>query len=436
VTNRHRAIPWLRTRLPGHWEVKRLKYVSRETRERNGDRADLAMLSVSEYRGVVPREYESDHQRRTTEELRDYRVVRVDQLALNTMWLNHRGLGVSAHLGVISPAYRVYSLARDWVPRFAHHLLRIDEYVQEYTRLAYGIRPNSLQVSAEDFGALLVPVPPRDEQHRIADFLDSKTAAIDQLIQKKEHLIELLQEKRQALITQAVTKGLDPSVPMKASGVEWLGEIPAHWHTAQLRHVLREPPRNGISPPTSHSGSRPTFSIAAVRAGRVRVAEHLKFAEVDAASARPFLVRRGDVLVMRGSGSIGYVGTCGLVDEEPPEGCIYPDILIRIRPNNRLVSEYLVRVLNAQSIRPQVETAARTAAGIWKISGGSLSALRLPLPPLEEQLSIARQVEESEARHSSVVSRVEQQVERLQEYRQALISAAVTGQIDVTGEAA
>ncbi|MGE0642025.1 MAG: restriction endonuclease subunit S, partial [Thermoanaerobaculia bacterium] len=160
-----------------------------------------------------------------------------------------------------------------------------------------------------------VPALPSRTQRAIADFLDRKTRAIDDLIRKKERLIELLQEKRQALITQAVTKGLDPNVPMKDSGIPWLGEIPAHWEVKKLRWVLREPPRNGVSPPNSGAATVPTFSIAAVRDGIVRIAE---FAEIDASDACPFRVGRGDVLVMRGNGSLDLVGSAGIVNEEPP----------------------------------------------------------------------------------------------------------------------
>lgn len=289
-----------------------------------------------------------------------------------------------------------------------------------------------VHVTRGKLGAVRVPEVSLGEQRAIANFLDRRTRAIDELIRKKERLIELLQEKRQALITQAVTKGLDPNVPMKDSGVPWLGEIPAHWEVKKLRWVLRQSPRNGVSPPNSGAAITPTFSIAAVRDGIVRIADNIKFADIDPSDAFPFRVGHGDVLVMRGNGSLDLVGSAGIVNEEPPEGCIYPDILIRLRGGTTIRPLYLVSILNSQPLRAQVETAARTAAGIWKISGGSLAAFRIPLPSVEEQETIIRHIAEATGKSRHAVDLVVRQIDRLREYRQALISAAVTGQIEVT----
>src|SRR3546814_14034610 len=130
------------------------------------------MLSVSEYRGVVPREYVHDEQRRSVDELQAYRVVRPGQLAVNTMWLNHLGLGVSKHLGHVSPAYAVYDISGRLDGRFVHHLLRSQFYLKIYLRYLYGIRPNSFQIKSDDWRAMPVIVPPLEAQRALADFLD------------------------------------------------------------------------------------------------------------------------------------------------------------------------------------------------------------------------------------------------------------------------
>lgn len=335
---------------------------------------------------------------------------------------------LNSHLLVLRPNRSVL------LPRFLFYVLKTPCFegymVQERKGTTF------FGFSQESMGNYPLAFPTQAAQRAIADFLDRKTRAIDELIRKKERLIELLQEKRQALITQAVTKGLDPNVPMKDSGVPWLGEIPAHWTVKKLRWVLRESPRNGVSPPTSGGATTPTFSIAAVRDGVVRIADNVKFAEITARGAFPFRVRRGDVLVMRGNGSFDLVGSAGIVDEEPPDGCIYPDILIRLRSGTAIRPRYLVSILNSRPLRAQVETSARTAAGIWKVSGGSLAAFQIPLPGVEEQDAILQHVTEATDKGRSVVDLVTGQLDHLREYRQALISAAVTGQIDVTGEAA
>jgi len=306
--------------------------------------------------------------------------------------------------------------------------------IQEFKRLTMGSTHQTIYMP--DVRAFRMPLPPLAEQDVIVSRLRATLVDVDDLIRKKERLIELLQEKRQALITHAVTKGLDANAPMRDSGLPWLGEIPKHWEVKKLRWLLREPPRNGVSPPTASSGGTPTFSIAAVRSGSIRIKQNLKFAEISASEAMPFLVHRGDLLVMRGNGSLDLVGSAGIVDEEPPNGCIYPDILIRLRLTKVIHVRYLVAALNSRPLRAQVETAVRTAAGIWKISGGSLAGFRLPVPPPSEQERIVAFTSDVSKRAESSMALVARQLECLREYRQALISAAVTGQIDVTEEAA
>jgi type I restriction enzyme S subunit len=185
-------------------------------------------------------------------------------------------------------------------------------------------------ISMRDIPILVVCVAPLPQQCTIAAFLDRETSRIDALVAKKERLIELLQERRTVLITNAVTKGLDPAVPMKDSGVEWLGEIPAHWEFKRLSLLLKDRPRNGVSPTIGPEGVTPTFSTAAVSDGVVMIHGNIKYTTISVREARPFLVLQGDILLLRGSGSRALVGRAGIVTSQPPEGCIYPDILIRL----------------------------------------------------------------------------------------------------------
>ena len=140
----------------------------------------------------------------------------------------YAGLGISKFNGYVSPAYRSYVVLRDMQSQYVHYLLRSDTYVKAYTSFLTGVRPNSLQISRDNLMNLPILIPSLVEQRSIAFFLDRETGKIDALVAEQERLIALLKEKRQAVISQAVTKGLDPNVPMKDSGVEWLGKVPAH----------------------------------------------------------------------------------------------------------------------------------------------------------------------------------------------------------------
>src|SRR5699024_2236899 len=200
--------------IPAHWEVVPFRHVFTESREVNGENPVGPMLSVSGYRGVEIKEYDSDNRRRTPEEVATYRVVRQGQLAVNTMWLNYAGLGVSAIEGHMSPAYRAYDISRALEPRYVHHLLRSSIYVQGYTALLTGIRPNSLQMSRDDLMSFPVIVPPLEDQRLIADYLDRETAEIDAFISDSEQMARLVDERRKAE-RSVLLRRLNNRVPLK-----------------------------------------------------------------------------------------------------------------------------------------------------------------------------------------------------------------------------
>ena len=208
------GIKWLGD-VPAHWRVGRFRHHFQESPEKIDKEVVGVMLSVSGYRGIEIKEYDDENRRRLDEELVNYRIVRVGQLVVNSMWLNAAGLGVSAFEGHVSPAYRCYWIGEGINLRFVHHLMRSAVYVDAYTSMAQGIRPNSLQLSRTDLMNLPVLIPPPDEQKAISSFLDVETSKIDGLVSEQRLLIELLKEKRQAVISHAVTKGLNPNAPAR-----------------------------------------------------------------------------------------------------------------------------------------------------------------------------------------------------------------------------
>ena len=202
------GVEWLGM-VPEGWDVTKFRFLFRESSEKIEQEIIGPMLSVSGYRGIEVKEYDDENKRRLEEDLIGYRIVRVGQLVVNTMWLNYAGLGVSDFEGHVSPAYRSYSISPDLNRRFCHHLLRSEIYVKGYTRLLTGVRPNSLQMSREDLMSFPVIVPKLEEQSAIASFLDNETSKIDALTTEAQHGIDLLQERRSALISAAVTGQID-----------------------------------------------------------------------------------------------------------------------------------------------------------------------------------------------------------------------------------
>lgn len=275
---------------------------------------------------------------------------------------------------------------------------------------------------------LPVLVPPEPEQRAIVAFLDRRTAAIDALIAKKERLIELLQEKRQALITQAVTKGLDPSVPMQDSGVEWIGAIPAHWRLEPLRHRWRIIDCKHTTPMYVDDGY-PIVSTTEVKPGRLDLSTVTRrvgredFVEMIAGGRTP---RRGDIIYSRNAS----LGSAAYVDSDEPFGMGQDVVLITSRGQSQL---FLAHVLNSPVGMTQVALAC-IGSTFKRINVSKIGEIVVPIPSYEEQLEIGTRVDEIDRIARERCARVQSSVNLLREYRQALITAAVTGRIDLSRE--
>ena len=245
MTTKHKPYPTYRPsdvewlgEIPEHWRLQPLWTMFRRSKRTGHEKCEL--LSVYRDYGVVPKSSRDDNFNKPSEDLSTYQLVQHSDLVINKMKAWQGSIAISEHLGIVSPAYHVYVGDHCNDDRYLHHLFRSGPYVAAYQRISKGIRTNQWDLEPEEFSRIEILLPPLAEQHAIAAFLDRETAEIDSLVAKKERLIELLQEKRTALISRAVTKGLDPDVPMKDSGIEWLGEIPVRIRRASERTDLPE----------------------------------------------------------------------------------------------------------------------------------------------------------------------------------------------------
>ena len=229
------GVEWL-DKVPEHWEVASLG--SLMELKSNKNKPDLQVLSVYREYGVILKDSRDDNHNATSLDTSNYKAVEPGDLVVNKMKAWQGSMGISPYRGIVSPAYITCKITSEkTTPSFLHQLLRCHSYIGEYNRISYGIRVGQWDMHYEDFKQVPVLIPPIEEQTRIATFLDHKTALIDKAIAQKERLIGLLQERRQVLIHRAVTRGLNPDVPMKDSGVEWIGEVPGHWGVRPLRYL-------------------------------------------------------------------------------------------------------------------------------------------------------------------------------------------------------
>jgi type I restriction enzyme S subunit len=280
----------------------------------------------------------------------------------------------------------------------------------------------------------LFAVPPTQEQLTIAGFLDRETARIDWLVAKKERLIELLQEKRAALITRAVTKGLDPSVPMKDSGVEWLGQIPARWEVKRIRHVVRRIEQGWSPDCENREASEDEWGVlkaGCVNRGRFVESEH-KALPAGLDPIPELEISPGDLLMSRASGSRELVGSVAFVSRCRPR-LLLCDKLFRLHVHaERGDRRFLAFTMNSRLARWQIEIVLSGGSGLANnIAQEVVKDLIVVLPPLDEQASIIVSLDRATARIDALMSKAREAVDRLRELRTALISAAVTGKIDV-----
>jgi type I restriction enzyme S subunit len=273
----------------------------------------------------------------------------------------------------------------------------------------------------DKFGALMVSLPTRDEQNQIVSFLDRETAKIDALIEKKERLIELLQEKRTALITQAVTKSLDPNVPVKDSGVEWLGRIPSHWHVEKNKRLFRE------SDIRSELGDEELLTVSHI-SGVTRHSEK-NVTMIEPESYEDYRICRAGELAINTMWA--WMGALGIAKEKGIVSPSYGVYSITAQSLQSRYYDYLSR------IPLHVAELTRYSKGIWK------SRLRLypkeffeiytPIPPINEQEYIVDYLDQSLSKTGTIIMAIKRAIENLRDFRVSLISAAVTGKIDVRG---
>ena len=215
------GVEWI-GEIPAHWKVETIRAVTELKSEKN--QPDLPVLSVYREYGVIPKDSRDDNHNATSLDTSNYKVVDVDDLVINKMKAWQGSMGISSHHGIVSPAYIICRInTKKVMSGFLHYLLRSKLYIGVYNSLSYGVRIGQWDMHYEDFKKILIPLPETKEQKRIALFLDQKIAEIDEAIDKKQRLIELLKELKQTTVAEAVTKGLNPNVPMRDSGVEGLG---------------------------------------------------------------------------------------------------------------------------------------------------------------------------------------------------------------------
>lgn len=394
---------WL-GQIPEHWEIRKSKYIWRE-KNAVSSTGNEQLLSVSQYEGVRPSNESS-----RSESCKGYKIVEKDDLVINIMlaWLG--GLGVSNYEGIVSPAYCIYKPLIDVNTKYLHYLYKTPMYLAEFARHSTGVVPSRWRMYTDDFGQVLTVLPPKEEQEAMVAYLDEQTGKLDQAIAREQKMIDLLEERKQIIIQQAVTKGLNPNVPMKDSGIEWIGEIPAHWKLMQYRHLFYNLD-NLRQPITADQRSRnnPKYDYY----GASGVIDKIDYYNVD-----------DKVLLIGEDGANLLMRNLPLIYKA--EGKFWVNNHAHILKPIRDDFDFMAYVMESADYTIYITGSAQP-----KLSQSNLNMVKLPIPPNEEQKDIVAYINNAIIPIDRAIESREKLISLLRERKQIIINEVVTGKIKV-----
>ena len=432
------GLEWIGS-IPENWGLKKIKYIFWERKENNDPIQSDNLISLTIEKGVIPHSEKTGGGNKPKEDLSKYKLVYPGDIVLNSMNVIAGAVGISKYFGIVSPVYYMLIPKNNkHLNEYFHHLFRTETFQKSLYGLGNGIlikenvetgKLNTIRmrIPMDKLGDQRIPVPPHEEQKLISRYLDKKTSQIDSLVEKIQKKIELLQEQRTSLINHYVTKGLDPNVEMKDSGVEWIGEIPKHWESLPIRYVT-EDHRQGFytSDPYDNEGV-PILRITDIQ-------EDHAFSHWDSPKySRPeeeldkFYVKNGDFLFPR----TGGVGRFGIVDFDFP--CIYGSFMIRFRWDRSINRNFMKFFLESSLFTDQVKQEIHGGVN-QNVHVENIKDVTFFRPQLEEQSDISKHLQKKCSLIDQKISLEKNRFSLLSEYRQSLISSVVTGKVRVTEE--
>ena len=435
--------------IPEHWEVKRLKYVlAARLKYGANEAAELDDPHLPRYVRITDIDENDGLRKETFKSLpskvaAEYLLCKGDLLFARSgatsgkTFLYRTNWGACAYAGYLIRARIAEEKA---VPEFVRYFTASTCYWQ-WLSSAF-IQATIQNVSAERYASLELPLPPPGEQAVIVDFLDSQTAQIDTLVAKKRLLIERLREKRNALISRTVTRGLPPDnatayglapIPkLKPSGIEWLGDLPENWKIKRLRYVLTRNDGGVWGDEADPEGTVVLRSTEQTLDGGWMIEEPARrvLSELEKRAA---MLETGDLVVTKSSGSALHIGKTSLVTEKVARiPACFSNFMQRLRMVNSVEPRLAFYLLNCPTGRQQLIVNSNTTTGLSNLTRSVLGNVLFTYPDsLREQRAIADYIDRETGKIDLIVNKIETAIERLQEYRTALISSAVTGKIDV-----
>lgn len=420
-TYKDSGVQWLGN-IPTHWKIVKLRNLLHKTTQKG--RPDLPLLSVVREQGVILRDVESKEENHNyiPDDLSNYKVLRDGQFVINKMKAWQGSYSVSSLTGIVSPAYFIYDVGyTDLIPQFFNTAIRSRAYIGFFNQASDGVRIGQWDLDEAQMRNIPLFVPSIEEQNAIVAYLDKKCAEIDELVSRRLAIIERLKELKQSIIAEAVTKGLNPDVPMKDSGIAWLGDVPKHWKILRLKNVA------SVITDTLSEKTNPDFEFDYVDISSVTQeqgilkTERFKFSNAPSRARRK--VQVGDIII---STVRTYLRAIAVISKEN-ENIIASTGFAVVRSKQ---FSYVAYVMSSHSFVSMVSTLS-TGVSYPAITSNKLLRIHIAFPPEEEQQAIVAYLDKKCAEIDELVVRQEQIIEKLKELKTSTIAHVVTGKVDV-----
>ncbi len=415
------GVPWL-GQVPEHWDVRPAFGAFVPNRERNLGMKEKTVLSLS-YGRIIIKPPEKLHGL-VPESFETYQIVNPGDIVIRTTDLqnDHTSLriGMVRDRGIITSAYLALRLQAGVSSDFGFQFLNVWDTSKAIYGYGSGLRQS---LGFSDFKRMPVAVPPPDEQAAIVRFLDWANGRLERTIRAKRRVIALLTEQKQAIIHRAVTRGLDPAVPLKPSGIAWLGDIPVHWDVLRSKYIFKEVDSRSVSGNELHLSMSQKLGL--IPSSQLAVKRLVSESHVGAK-----LCEKGDLVLNRLK---AHLGVFALAKQS---GLISPDYTV-LRPIRVMAKTYFEAVYRTPACRVELRQRAKgIVQGFWRLYTDDFYDIRMPVPPVAEQHVIMSQLTTDLTDVNIAISRMEHEIELLREYRTRLVADVVTGKLDVRAAAA
>ena len=412
------GLPWL-GRMPRHWSQRRMKFLFVE-RVQKGFPAE-PLLAATQTKGVVRKE---DYGERTVTAQKDFHLLKLVEPGDYVISLRsfQGGIEVAHCRGIISPAYTILKPRKDSRHAYFNHFFKSLDFINSLTLFVTGIREGQ-NIDYVRLSRAYMPLPSEDEQEAMGCFLFHASGRIERAIRAKKKLMALLNEQKQSIVHRAVTRGLNPKVDFKPSGLPWLGDIPKHWEVSRSKYVFREVDDR------SATGQELRLSMCQKR-GLIPSSEIEVKRLVSESAVGAKICEAGDLVLNRLKAHLGVFALASV------RGLVSPDYTI-LRPARAMCPRYFELIYRTPACRVELRKRAKgIVQGFWRLYTDDFYDIRVPVPPVPEQEKIVKQLDADLGTLNTALARTEREIGLLREYRTRLVADVVTGKLDVRAAAA